>query len=378
MPGTDGPGSKITLFRHALRMHQQTPDTPIFRDGEPYPDEERRRREPRPKKPRDPKCVGADVARILDKHFADPNNAPGALADAFHGIYVPIHYNEHITGAARRGGDGRAREAGRWLVRHGIDTCVVAVGLALLAAVGTVEDIPRIQTIGLLSCTFGPLAARGLERLPGGADALIWLAERVAGWGRVYVVEALCRLVDDHPVVRPWLLRRAVDGDFLSGYFAGQVARVAGLHEVVAEFADNAELVDHTTRLLHVMTFGEGMGTSLRRYPHAVTVLEAHVRHVGRLGPTAERYFAAASVAQYMTKETPGGSEDPGLKVRWEGVRASYLALLDREDWCDTAQAGLASGDTRLRWLADSVAPELGLRALLSELPTRGNSAPPE
>src|SRR4051812_21996108 len=104
---------------------------------------------------------------------------------------------------------------------------IPVLSLALLAAVGTVEDVPRIQTIGLLSCTFGPLAARALERLPGGADALIWLAERVTGWGRVYVVEALCRLVDDHPLVRPWLLRRAADGHLLNGYFAGQVARMA-------------------------------------------------------------------------------------------------------------------------------------------------------
>jgi hypothetical protein len=151
MSGAEPPGSRITLFRHALRLHQQTPGEPLPRDGEPYPDEERRRREPRPEMLRDRKRAGVDAARILDEHFADPNTAPSAPADAFHGIYVPIHHNEHITGAARRAGEGRAREAGRWLVRHGTDTCVVTVGLALLAAVGTVEDIPRIQTIGLLS-----------------------------------------------------------------------------------------------------------------------------------------------------------------------------------------------------------------------------------
>jgi hypothetical protein len=316
--------------------------------------------------PRDHNRVGVDVARIIDGHFADPTTVPSRLADALHGIYVPIHHDEHIVGAAWRAPEDRAREAGRWLVRHGTDTCAVAGGLALLAAVGTVEDIPKIQTIGLLSCAFGPLAARALERLPGGADALIWLAERVTGWGRVYVVEALCRLVDDHPSVRPWLLRRAADGHFLNGYFAGQVARAARLHEAVAGFGDDAELVDHTTRLLHVMTYGEGMGTSLRRYPDAVTVLEAHARHVVRLRPTVERYFAAASIAQYLSGQTPDGSNEPGIKARWEEARTSYLTLLDRDDWCDTAQAGLASGDDRMRWLAGAVAPELNLRAFLN------------
>lgn len=294
---------------------------------------------------------------------------PSALNDRFHGIYVPIHHNEHIAAAAGAAEGDRAREAGRWLVRHGTETCGVTVGLALLAAVGTVEDIPAIQTIGLLSCTFGPLAARALERLPGGAEALIRLAERVTGWGRVYVVEALCRLHDDDAVVRPWLLRRAADGDFLNGYFVGRVAQVVRLHEAVTESGDDAELVDHTTRLLHVMTYCEGMGTSLRHYPHAVTVMEAHVRHLADLGPTASRYFVAASIARYLTEEMPAGSDDPGLEARWRWIGSSYLALLDRKDWCDTAREGLAAEDGRLTGLAESVAPSLKLRAFLDDQP---------
>lgn len=363
-PGTGLPGARATLFHHALRLHQQTPDKPLPRDGEPYPDEERRRRAPRPRAPRDRKRAGVDVARILDEHFAGSSTVPSALSDRFRGIYVPIHHDEHIATAARNAGEARARETGRWLVRHGTDTRTVTVGLALLSAVGTANDIPLIQTIGLLSCTFGPLAARALERLPGGgAEALLWLAERVTGWGRVYVVEALCRLMDDHPGVRAWLLRRAADGDFLNGYFAGRVARVAKLHEAVAEFGDDAELVDHTTRLLHVMTSCEGMGTSLRHSPHAVVVLEAHVRHLGRLGPSSARYVAAATIAQYLTEERSAGPDHPGTTAGWERSRTAYLALLDTEDWCDAARAGLAAGEGRLAWLADSVAPELKLRA---------------
>jgi hypothetical protein len=233
----------------------------------------------------------------------------------------------------------------------------------LLAEVATADDIPRIQTLGLLSNAFGPLAVRALERLPGGVDALIWLAERVTGWGRVPVVETLCRHVDDHPATRPWLLRRAADGDFLNSYFAANVARVTMLHEAITESGDDAESVDQAGRLLHVMTYCEGMGTSLRHYPHAVAVLEAHVRHLGHLGPTAERYFAAATVAHYLTKETPAWSDAAGIKARWDKAQTSYLALVDRADWCDAAGEGLAAGDTRLAWLADSVAPELNLRA---------------
>ncbi|MFF3315788.1 hypothetical protein ACFYV5_09755 [Streptomyces sp. NPDC003035] len=245
----------------------------------------------------------------------------------------------------------------------------MAVGLALLAEVGTVTDIPKIQTIGLLSNAFGALAVRALDRLPGGVEALIWLADRVTVWGRVHAVEALCRHVDDHPAVRPWLLRRAVDGDHLNGYFAAEVARVTRLHEIIARSGDDAELVDHTGRILHTMTFCDGMGASLRYYPPALAVLETHVRHIGHLGPTVGRYFVAASVARYLTKEAPAWSDDATLKARWDAARASYLALLDRADWCGTAREGLAAGDWRMNWLVEYMAPEIDLRAFRDDGP---------
>lgn len=107
----------------------------------------------------------------------------------------------------------------------------------------------------------------------------------------------------------------------------------------------------------------EGMGTSLRQYEHAVTVMEAHARHIRVLGPTAERYFTAASLAQYLGTQTPAWSDDPALGAHWEGVRMSYLDLTDRADRCDVARKGLAAGDWRMTWLAGSMAPELDLRA---------------
>ncbi|GAA2286437.1 hypothetical protein GCM10010415_66200 [Streptomyces atrovirens] len=354
--GAGLPGTPTTLFQHALRLHRLTPDGPLFRSGEPFPGAERRRRQRG--QPFDPSRGDADAAKILDAYFLDTRVSPRQLATELLDVPVSSRYDEHISAAALRAPTARVRETGRWLIRHGTGLAPVAVGLALLAEVGTVDDIQLIQTIGLLSNAFGPLAVRALERLPGGVKALFWFAERVTAWGRVHAVDALCRYVDDHPAVRPWLLRRAVDGDHLNGYFAAEVARVTMLHEVIAQCGDDAEVVDHTGRILHVMKHCEGMGTSLRHYPHALVVLEAHVRHIGSLGPTAERYFAAATLAQYLAEEEPAWSDDAALKARWDKARASYLALVHRADWCSTAREGLAAGDWRLTWLADSVALE--------------------
>ncbi|MEU7470805.1 hypothetical protein AB0A94_20110 [Streptomyces sp. NPDC044984] len=358
-PGTGLPGSRTTLFEHALRLHELTPDTPLPRDGEPYPDEERYGRGPRPDGPRDPDQLGAEVAAILDEYFTDPRSVPGQLVGRFRDVHVPIHPNTRITEAALRAG-ARAREAGRRLVRHGTETDDVVVGLALLAAAGTVDDVPYVQTIGLLSCTFGPLAAHALERLPEGAGPLLWLADRVTGWGRVYVVEALCRLVDGHADVRQWMLRRAVDGDFLNGYFAGKVARAAGLHQALAGSAVDAGIVDHAGRLLDVLTYCQGMGMTLARYPHAEEVLAAHLRHLKRLGPSPSRYCIAALLARNLGEQGDEASIAPVR--RWQTHRDGYLALLDQEDWCETARNALAADDHGMVRLAGA-ASDLALRA---------------
>ncbi|MFD8454561.1 hypothetical protein [Streptomyces coelicoflavus] len=123
------------------------------------------------------------MALLLDTHFARGSASPGELAAVCHDVHIPIHPDEHITAAAERADGRRARETGRWLVRHGTDRCSVTLGLALIAAVGTADDIRRVQTIGLLSDWFGPLAAHALARLPEGAEAVAWLAERSPAGG---------------------------------------------------------------------------------------------------------------------------------------------------------------------------------------------------
>lgn len=84
-PGTEPPGSRTTLFQHALRLHEQVPGAPLPRDGEPHPDQEHRCRGPRPDHPRDREQVGAEVTSVLDGHFDDPRSAPCRLVGRFTG-----------------------------------------------------------------------------------------------------------------------------------------------------------------------------------------------------------------------------------------------------------------------------------------------------
>jgi hypothetical protein len=101
-------------------------------------------------------------------------------------------------------------------------------------------------------------------------------------------------------VVAPARLRRRP----LNGYFAGEVATSAHLHAAITSDDADEELVDHTGRLLHVMTWARGMGMGLRDYPAAAPVVEAYARHVSRLPATDVRLRCRTAIATYL-REVP-------------------------------------------------------------------------
>ncbi|MET7419568.1 hypothetical protein [Dactylosporangium sp. NPDC005555] len=317
------------LHDHAVLLHRQGKDDPLPAGGEPFPDDQR----PRTPIGRDARRVGADVAAILDAHFASPAAAPRALIGAFDKVYVPATDNEHVAAAALRAGRKRVRRTGRWLVRFGVDRREVAVGLALLGTEATVsdKDIELIRTIGLLSAEFGALAVESLrQRGDAGVEALLWLAARTTGWGRVHAVEALCT-VAVLPEVRDWLLRHACAGDDLDAVIAGAVATAAHLHAaIIADEADD-ELVDHTGALLRAMADGSAQGTTLADYPPARYVLAAYARHLARQKPTWARYATAAVIADRIAHLEP---EDLGCtKKERERLVERFEKILRQRRW---------------------------------------------
>jgi hypothetical protein len=346
-----------SLYDYALQLHERNPDGPLPRDGEPYPDAERHGRR-RSNDPEFWRNDGVAVAVVLDRHFADPHAQPAELVDPLHDVDVPIHDNDHIAAAALRADRQRVLDTGRWLVRHGTDRCSVTVGLALLATDYDPTDIDLIRTIGLLSNRFGPLAAKALRRRhDGGHEALLWLAQRVAGWGRVYVVEELCRYVDAD--ARAWLLRNSCDGDYLNGYYAWKVATAAHLHEAIVDADADDDVVDHTGRLLRILAGCSGMGSTLEHYPPAPIVLAAHAAHLSRQEPTADRYIQAATIAARLTEKPP---EKCGCTApQRDAVVRGYLTVLDRQEWRDIMGADHGLDDEYYTWFASTVARQLNL-----------------
>jgi len=357
-----------TFYAHVSGLFERYPVGPFPDDGKPYPDHARYR-----SRRRDRKAAGFEGSR--NSHHYRAALAAGTLAEYFNQLAkdahpeqwydrfvsanAPIHQRPEFTEVVATMDPVRVRALGRWLVLHSTDTEAAVLGLALLTEAGTVQDVGLIQRIGLLSDTFGPLAAHALERLPGPVENLIWLAERSAGWGRVYVVEALCRLAD--PASFPWLLRHAVDGDFLNAYYASKVAATAPVHQAIADPSADEEVVDHTGRMLHVLTYAGGMGGTLATYPHAKEVLRRYVRHAARLEPNVQRYVTARVLIENLT----AGS---GSRLDWkpgelEGIRATLHSSLSRPGWTAAVQHALDAGEAKDRHAAVWAAARLGITA---------------
>ncbi|GIE77785.1 hypothetical protein Aph02nite_37350 [Actinoplanes philippinensis] len=285
--------------------------------------------------PKDLRRHGAAAAARLDAYFARPAARPDELLDAFHDVDVPIHHNVHLAAAASHADPNRVREAGRWLIRNSVHECSATLGLALLAEDTDPADLPDIETMGRLGDRFAPLAARAIRRRTPDMTPLIRLAGDAHGWARAYYVEALCEVATLAPV-RAFLLRHASDGDYLNGYFARRVAIVASLHEAITVPDPDEELVDHTGRLLTVMTFGSGMGSDLGSYPAAGPVLTAYAGHLGRMAPTLERYRRAACLGEHLTTRAPEQiGRTPEQHAR---LIRRFRSILGRRSWQAAAQ----------------------------------------
>ena len=103
------------------------------------------------------------------------------------------------------------------------------------------------------------------------------------------------------------------------------------------------------------------MGMTLEHYPPASIVLASHSAHLGEQTPTVSRYLDAAVIADHLAEKAP---ERFGCTAEQRGhLVQQYLAVLDRQDWCDTARTGLDPNSDYFAWFVGNVATRRRLRA---------------
>ncbi|QVI19652.1 hypothetical protein KHQ06_25230 [Nocardia tengchongensis] len=293
--GPTRPSLDTTLHDHAAALARQHPGVPLPNEGMPYPNSDEYA-----VSDESPARIEALTAQLIDDFFGTPMETREIAWLSRKAIEygVRIHRTPAISAAIGRADPAQVRAVGRHLIRTSTVESPTVLGMAMLAEVGTSEDVSLIQILGLLSGTFGPLAADALARLPNATTSLIWLADRSAGWGRVYLVEAICRLGD--PAAEQWLLRKPCDGNHLNGYFAYKVVCATPVHEAIALPELDEQIVDHTGRLLVALVWSLGMGGTLLDYDHAEQVLADYLSQLCRLEPSRSRNYAVQTLSEFL------------------------------------------------------------------------------
>ncbi len=333
------PGTRLSLYEHALRLSRQVPDGPLPDGGRPLPDASG----PPPGPPLDWRERSARTTEAVAAFLADPDASADALGDRLRAIECTQSMVATALRSAPAPDADRARSIGLTLLRDSTERRAVWLALHLLTTAGRPADAAPIRTVGLLSCC-NPVAVRALAAIAGTAD-LVWLADRTDPRRRVAVVEALCRRAD--PPARRWLLRCPLDRLHTPPSQAVEIARAVGLDALLAAPEAAEPVVAQALRLLTIVNQGNDYRAWIAGLPAARRIYHDLARLARRLTPSLDAYAELLGQLDTLT----GGA---ARLLDWEpGERESVVrrleSLLDRPRWAARPAGALTDPDPAVR-----------------------------
>jgi hypothetical protein len=323
------PGHPVSLFEHAQRLLQLTPDGPLPNGGRPFPDSGDHPRVPHEERK-------SALIAVLREFIDDPALTAEDLHDRCTHLAVNSRDVTEVPRELAPEPSQRLLHAARWLVRNGTDRRAVLVGLGLLYGHAEQRDIPMIKVIGLLRFADLP-AIEALVKIPGAVPDLIWLADRSRGHARITAVKALAG--DQDPVVWQWVL--STPRELLSSDLARKLAEAYGLAEALGGPVVDDALWDQAGSLLLAMTSTRNYRTEISRYEQAPLAYQRWVALAGQQPATLERAAVLAMVAEDLATGPAApvaGDLRAGLIGQINGVLSSRL-------WVQVLDSSGRSGD---------------------------------
>ncbi|MFI7366436.1 hypothetical protein ACIBO4_30255 [Streptomyces sp. NPDC050149] len=361
--------SRSSLYLCAVSVQQAEPEGPWALAYATPPDRSRPRKQAAR---RGWPQTRAELTDMLTPLLVDPDASSAAeeLQRRLSAMDPPVrHRSIHLV---VRGlpleNEARARALARCLLRTGRSVQSVCVGLALLTRLGEPEDVPSLETLGLLRDLVRPVihtldtidrraaalihlrneaAKPELSRLAGalGAGDDADVRERMVALPRTIGPEDARRAAEASQLVRLLELDEAVAGS--SGRAGTPHARGSlrsPLRNPLASPLRNPELVAQAAWLLFQMTCVRDSSPEILSYRDAVRAYASLARGAARhLAPTLDHYALLLSAAQELSSGA-GALHDWGGPGRREAVVSELVAVLDRPEW-RTAVDGDGDGD---------------------------------
>jgi hypothetical protein len=274
---------------------------------------------------------------------------------------------------ARQGSLDPARVAtvGEHLARNAHHREAVKLGILLLGLVGAGATHEAVVTTLGAHDELTLFAAVALSHMAGEA-AMVNLAKRVTGWGRIQIVERLATTED--PEIADWLLREGWRNEVMLEYTATICARAGRLAARLGDPAVDDAILDGAAAILEAMVSGRGgPAEGIDDWAEAAAGVAAYLARLGegRGAGSIAHLLAAATLRDFLDEPDVDGAGGWAARLRdgvggWTAARRAELRaraeeVVARPGWRPLVEAALASGDPARLWDADRAARLLGI-----------------
>jgi hypothetical protein len=180
------------------------------------------------------------------------------------------------------------RPHARWLVRNASHRGPLKLGIVLLGACGTEEDVEDLKILAHHE-EFALYACWAAANLTDDEAGLLWeIAKDVRDWGRIHVVEHLSQLVEDRPDIQAWLLRFGCQTAFEADYLAYPCATAGHLVEALSADRIDDELLDGACLIISAL-LGGGPAEIIESYGDGLLAVRHLMRHLETRCDSLER-----------------------------------------------------------------------------------------
>ncbi|WP_026426021.1 hypothetical protein [Actinokineospora inagensis] len=282
-----------------------------------------------------------------------PDLVAGAITgDGYRDLYTALcersvldELADVLVGVRALGMPDAVRGVGRRLATEGEHRAPVKFGIALLGLGVDAGDTPLLLRLGRHE-EFTPFAYDAVRAADPEPDpALLALADGVAGWGRINVVE---RFGDDtSPLLRNWLLRGGFRNTVLDGYLALRAATVGGMAAALTAEEVDDELLDAAVDIVCALIEG-GPAEDIDDYPDAPVALTLLLTHLTWRARTLRHFVGTARISEFLA----GPGWDARYAAGWDLARHDTLVrrcrdLIANPTWRTLTLAALDSPDDR-------------------------------